>query len=68
MHRAAYDSNDAEKSVFGEFERDRTPIEPVMIHSTRDQLLGSLGDGGVRPVRIAVHVGHEHVLGSRAIV
>jgi hypothetical protein len=56
------------KVSFEEFERGRTPIEPAIIHSTRDQLLGSLGDGGVRPGRIADHVDHEHVMGPRSII
>jgi hypothetical protein len=69
IHRAAHELNDAEQSLSSEnLERDRTPTEPAIIHSTHDQLLGSLGDGGMRPGRIAIHVDYEHVLGSRAIV
>jgi hypothetical protein len=56
------------KVSFGEFERDRTLTELAIIYSSRDQLVGSLGDGGVRPCRIAVHVDHEHVLGPREIL
>jgi hypothetical protein len=69
MHRAAHELNDAEQRLFSEnFERDRISTEPANIHSTRNQLLGFLGDGGMRPGRIAVHVDYQHVLGSRAIV
>jgi hypothetical protein len=63
MHPAAYDSNDAEKVSFGEFERDRTLTELAVISWW--VLLAMVV---CAQVVLLFMWNHEHVLGPREVV